>query len=403
VTISQRLLFLVAAAGFVVALIVVAYWLHLRSRPVEPALSLSPSSFADLDGWAEDPVGEALSALLRSCQKISGRTPAKLLMLAGSDGDWDKICLAAKDVELGDDAASHAFFERWFRPFVASDRGNRRGLFTGYYEPLLKGSREPHPDYPVALLKRPPSLIEVDLGKFADDLAGRRISGHVVSGRLLPFPTRAEIADGALDDEDLALVWVKDPIAAFFLQIQGSGRVEFEDGDVMQVGYAGQNGHPYFAIGRELIAREALTPETVSLQTIRDWLEAHPSEATDVMNLNRSYVFFQTIEGEGPIGAQGVPLTPGRSLAVDRKFVPLGVPIWLETTKPALADGEKGEPWNRLMIAQDTGGAIRGPVRGDVFWGYGTEAEEIAGRMKSPGRYWILLPITASDEKAAMR
>lgn len=401
--VSQRLLAVVVAATLLVALIVAAYWLHLRSRPVEPALSLSAGSFSDLSGWSDDRASGALAALLLSCQKITGQEPGKLLGVAGSAGDWIQICAAGGGVEPGDDAASRAFFERWFTPFAASDRGDTRGLFTGYYEPLLEGSPVPGPRYTEALLRRPQSLVDVDLGKFADDLAGRRIAGRVVEGGLLPFPTRAEIAAGALDAEDLALVWVSDPIDAFFLHIQGSGRVELDGGGVMRVGYAGQNGHAYFAIGRELIARGVLAPEDVSLQSIRAWLRANPSEAEAVMNLNRSYVFFRELEGPGPVGAQGVSLTPERSLAVDRKFVPLGVPVWLETTKPAVVPDGRAEPWNHLVIAQDTGGAIRGPVRGDVFWGHGAEAEEVAGRMKSSGRYWLLLPKTAATAKAAMR
>ena len=236
----------------------------------------------------------------------------------------------------------------------------------------------------------------VDLGRFRKQLRGQRIAGRVVDGRLQPFETRAAIEAGALADRGLELLWVDDAIEAFFLHIQGSGRVVLDNGEIERVGYAGQNGHAYFAIGRELIARGALDRDNVSLQTIRAWLTAYPEEARAVMNKNASFVFFQRIKGDGPIGAFQVVLTPGASLAVDRRFVPLGVPVWLETLIPE-ADGENVEkpvPWRGLLVAQDTGGAIRGVVRGDIFFGAGFKAEAIAGRLKSPGRYFILLPRT---------
>ena len=215
----------------------------------------------------------------------------------------------------------------------------------------------------------------------------------MVDGRLQPFPSRAEIAAGALAGRGLEMVWVDDPIDAFFLHVQGSGQIVLEDGEIARVGYAAQNGHPYFAIGRELIARGALTRERVSLQSIRAWLEAHPDAAAEVMNRNPSYVFFRRIAGDGPRGAFQVPLTARASLAVDRRHIPLGVPVWLETALPR-ADGVAGEAmsWRRLLVAQDTGGAIRGIVRGDVFFGAGARAAALAGRMKSSGRYYILLP-----------
>ena len=273
----------------------------------------------------------------------------------------------------------------------------RHGLFTGYYEPLLRGSRARSSRYRVPLYRRPPDIVQVDLGRFREDLRGRRLAGRLRGATLEPYDDRRSITAGALRGRGLELVWVDDPIAAFFLQIQGSGQIELDTGERLRLGYAAQNGHPYFAIGRELIERGELTRETVSLQSIRAWLLEHPDEAQDVMALNASYVFFRTIEGDGPIGSQGVALTPGRSLAVDRTFVPLGVPLWLETTAPTVgnsaAEGAVDQsPVRRLVVAQDTGGAIRGPVRGDLFWGAGSEAEEIAGRMNSEGRYWLLLP-----------
>ena len=205
----------------------------------------------------------------------------------------------------------------------------------------------------------------------------------------MPFHDRAAIDAGALDGDNLAVVWVDDPVDAFFLHIQGSGRIALADGSELRVGYAAQNGHAYTAVGLILIDDGEVTREAMSMQAIRTWLAANPDRARDLMNRNRSYVFFAVLDGDGPLGSEGVALTPGRSLAVDRRFLPMSVPLWLDSTLP----GE--QPLRRLMIAQDTGGAIRGPVRGDVFWGYGEDAADIAGRMKSRGRYYLLLPRTA--------
>ncbi len=232
----------------------------------------------------------------------------------------------------------------------------------------------------------------MDLGDFRENLRGERIAGRVVDGRLKPMEDRAAISSGALRGRNLELVWVDDPVDAFFLHIQGSGRVVMDDGSVKRVGFDGQNGHPYVAVGRELIARGAMAREQVSMQSIRAWLKANPGEAQALMNANPSYVFFRPLGGEGPEGAQGVVLTPGRSLAVDRNFVPYGVPVWLDAEDPL----DPAARVSRLMVAQDTGGAIRGPVRGDVFWGHGADAEERAGRMRSRGTYWLLLPRTVA-------
>ncbi|MGH6912588.1 MAG: murein transglycosylase A, partial [Geminicoccales bacterium] len=247
--------------------------------------------------------------------------------------------------------------------------------------------------YTVPLHLAPDDLLRIDLGRFNPELAGYSISGRIQGNQFVPYHSRGEIESGALDDRGLELLWVDDRVDKFFLQIQGSGQVVLEDGRLIRVGYAGQNGHPYRAIGRDLIEIGALPPEQVSMQSIRTWLEANPGAARAIMDRNRSYVFFQENSelgpDDGPIGAQGVPLTAGRSLAVDLRFIPLGAPVWLDSSAP-FPDGEA--PLRRLMIAQDTGGAIKGVVRGDVFWGAGALAEAVAGRMKSTGRYAVLLP-----------
>jgi membrane-bound lytic murein transglycosylase A len=368
--------------------------------PLPDRLDLVESTFGELPGWGEDTVAAAVPALARSCAVLRERPPGAAVGSAGVAGtvaDWLPLCDAAASLRPGDDAAARAVFERLLRPVALSNRGQPEGLFTGYYEPTLRGSRRPGGAFRIPLYLRPPELVMVDLGKFRESLRGTRIAGRVSGGELLPFHDRAAIDEGALHGRDLELVWVDDPVDAFFLEIQGSGRVELVEGGILRVGYAAQNGHPYYAIGRELVARGAMTVEEVSMQSIRDWLAANPEEAVEVMRTNASYVFFRELTGEGPLGAQGVALTPGRSLAVDPRFLPYGAPLWLDTTYPGAAGGgATGPPLRRLMVAQDTGGAIRGPVRGDVFWGPGDEAAELAGRMRQPGRLWLLLPRTVA-------
>lgn len=410
---SRRVTLLLTIGALVI--IALGLWVRLRPSGFEELigdlrlrhgdrLELEPARFADLPGWRRDRIAAALPAFRRSCARLTALPDDTDLGGAGFAGkvvDWRPACAAAAKVPAGNQAAARAFFERWFRPAAITRGGDPLGLFTGYYEPLLRGSRKRGGRYTVPLYMRPSDLISVDLGQFRDTLQGQRIAGRVVNGRLLPYPDRAAIDKGALAGRKLELVWVDDPVDAFFLEVQGSGRIELAEGGELRVGYAGQNGHPYFAIGKDLIERGALRPEEVSLQSIRRWLAAHPKEAAAVLHRNPSYVFFQKIEGEGPLGAQGVVLTPGRSLAVDRSQIPLGVPLWLSAGIPGPREGDPDRKLRRLLIAQDTGGAIQGPVRGDVFWGHSEEAAEIAGRMKHRGRLWVLLPKRSSSAPKA--
>jgi membrane-bound lytic murein transglycosylase A len=353
-----------------------------RARPAPPpappaagppvlmsGFQLLPASFSDLPDWRTDQQGPALVAFQKSCAKINARSSGSSMGGGGPFGwigHWQEACAAASRVR-SDDQRARAFFEQWFIPYRVESAGSDEGLFTGYYEPVLNGSWSPSPRYHVPLY-RP---------------AGPKGA---------KLPSRSQIVGGALSGRGLELVWVDDPIAAFFLQIQGSGRVRLPDGQMLRLGYAGQNGHSYFPIGRELLRRGEIAPEEMSMQAIRTWLLANPDEAPALMNLNPSYVFFRVLDGDGPVGAQGVALTAGRSLAVDPSFVPYGVPIWLDTTDPL----QDSAPLRRLVVAQDTGGAIKGPIRGDVFWGVGDEAEARAGLMKQPGRYYLLLPRAAA-------
>jgi len=382
---------LIVAAAFVLA---------ACEKPGEepPAFALEPVAFSALDGWNGDDLAAALVAFGRSCSPILKRDPASPFgddPRTGSNALWQDACRAAAELPDGRDAA-RAFFESWFQAYAVSGGGSQDGLFTGYYEPLLAGSLEPGPNGTVPLRRPPGDIVTVELGQFANDLAGRRVRGRVDGDRLMPYFSRGEIERGALDGRDLELIWVDDPIEKFFLQIQGSGLVRLADGRTLRVGYADQNGRAYRPIGRDLVEAGELGREEVSLQTIAAWLRANPGRAEAMMDNNASYVFFQLLgeagELEGPLGAQGVPLTPERSLAVDRRFVPYGTPVWLETEAPF---PHATRPFKRLMIAQDTGGAIKGAVRGDVFWGAGDLAEFVAGHMNSRGRYYLLLPKAA--------
>ena len=366
-------------------------------QPEPDRLVLRPASFEDLPGWEEDDQGEALRALLRSCAVLDGRAdeaPLDIAPLGGQVGHWRAICAAAAGVEHADRA--RAFFESHFTPYEARNNAQAQGLFTGYFEPELRGALRKDARYRVPLYGRPQDLVSVDLSLFRPELVGERIAGRVADGVLQPYATRAEIDGGTLAAQGLELAWVDDPIDAFFLHIQGSGRIVFEDGTARRVTYAGTNGHNYVAIGRRLVDLGVLSREEVTMQTIRDWLAANPDRAPEVMQENASYVFFRWLEegqgADGPVGAQGVVLTAGRSLAVDRRFVPMTVPIWLDGAAPGAESGAEDRLLRRLMVAQDTGGAIRGPVRGDVYWGTGDEAGAVAGRMKHQGRYWLLLP-----------
>ena len=360
--------------------------------PETAPLVLRPSSFSALPGWNLDRQEEALAAFTRSCTRILEQPPEQPFgpdPLMGAVAAWQAPCRALP-APGATPSEARTFFETWFAPWQATMAGQEdEGLFTGYYEASLKGSRTRQGPYQYPLRLRPSDLVMVDLGDFRAEFKGQRIAGRVTGGQLKPYEDRAAITRGALPgDSQLHFVWVDNPVDAFFLQIQGSGRILLDSSAMLRVGYDGQNGWPYYAIGRELVRRGYLDIDQVSMQSIRAWLAAHPDQADEIMNTNKSYVFFKVLEGDGPRGAEGVTLEPGRSLAIDYARLPYGAPVWIATAPPV-----PGEPsLERLMVAQDTGGAIRGAVRGDVFWGYGERAENLAGRMKASGRAWLLLP-----------
>jgi len=362
-------------------------------------LLLTPTNFGALGGWASSDVRSAFDAFVASCKRIVARGDTEPFAGAvnyGTVGEWRAPCAAAMQAGPNPAQTARQFFEAWFVPAQASNRSEPVGLFTGYYEPELSGSRKPAGRFRTPLYARPKDLISVDLGSFRPALKGERVAGRVDGGKLVPYATRADIVDKGLMEQASIITYVDDAAAAFFLQVQGSGRVRFKDGTIVRVAYDGQNGHPYTAIGRVLADRGEITREQLSMQSIRAWLAANPAKAHTLMNENASFVFFK----EQPIadprlgaeGAQGVSLTPEASLAVDLRFHGLGAPMWIDANAPSADEKAPDAPFQRLVIAQDTGGAIRGPVRGDVYWGAGARAESIAGRMAHQGKLYVLLP-----------
>lgn len=379
-----------------VAVLVGWLWWRLAAPPTPGPLRLTPAHFRDLPDWKTADLAPALAAFRRSCAVLAKKpegAPLGGAGYAGTAGDWRLPCAAVPD--KADSATARAFFETWFQPVAVSAGRVREGLFTGYYEPQIRASRTAHGSYQTPIYGVPDDLITVDLSQFREKWAHEKIAGRLEGHRLVPYPDRAAIDAKGLKTAPV-LFYAADPVAAFFLQIQGSGRVVFDDGSVARVAYAAQNGQPYTAIGRTLIEDGAIPREKVSLQSIRAWLKANPDQAQRVMETNRSFVFFKEKKLADPTlgatGSEGVPLTPGASLAVDLRLHPLGVPFFVAATAPDPDANKPDHSFDRLLIAQDTGGAIRGPVRGDVFWGFGADAAAIAGRMKAKGKLFVLLP-----------
>ncbi len=340
---------------------------------------LVPAAWSEVEGWGEDDPSLALGAFLKSC------TPLRLRP------QWQAVCAEAATLDNLSEARVRAFFEGRFVPHrVVKPEGDPVGLATGYYVPDLRGSRQPSPAYPWPLYRRPDDLLVIDLREVYPDLGNYRLRGRLIENRVRPYWDRSAIEGAARPLAGKELFWVDDPVELFFLQIQGSGRILFEDGSRVMVNYAEQNGHPYRSVSKWLIDHGAMTRDQMSMQNIKAWARDNPVQVNDLLNTNPSYVFFRELPGdaESPPGALGVPLTSGRSLAVDPSYIPLGTPVFVATTWP-----NTDQPLYRLMMAQDTGGAIKGPVRADFFWGMGDTAGAQAGRMKQPLRMWVLLPV----------
>lgn len=353
------------------------------AKPVTPLNTpdyalLQPAKWEDIDGLMTDDLSQAWPAWLQSCSTLKNKA------------QWQAACNAANQLNKPNTAAVIAYLTDYFNVYKATNQdGTESGMITGYYEPLLKGSRTQSSQYPHPLYKQPADLITVDLADIYPELKGKRVRGKLVGNKLVPYTTRADIEATPSPLAGSELVWIDDIVDGFFLQVQGSGLVQLSNGQKMHVGYADQNGQAYNSIGRVLIGRGELTKDQASMQGIKNWAHHNPTKLRDLLNANPSYVFFKELPADlnGPLGALGVPLSAERSVAVDPKYVPLGAPIFLSTTQPNTPN-----PLKRLMVAQDTGGAIKGGVRADYFWGAGDAAGKQAGSMKQQGKIWVLLP-----------
>ncbi|POZ62445.1 murein transglycosylase A [Chromobacterium alticapitis] len=378
--------------------------------PVIPSPSTAASdSPASLPDWNRQSLGDTLQGLRQSCRALQ-KKPA-----------WSGVCLEAAALPSSDADAARRFFENRFTAWKLQDGGRDNGLVTGYYEPLLNGSRfrserTPWPVYgaprdlvsvdvpmsqrsrgalrakqagPNRLVLAANGNIEINPADFAVDPRGIRLKGRLSGSRLLPYFTRDQINQGSIAGSAPVLAWVEDPVELFFLQVQGSGRIQLDDGSFLHVGFADQNGYAYQSIGKWLVDKGEMTLGDASMQGIKDWIARNPQRRDELFAVNPSYIFFKQLPGDdgGPIGALGVPLSGGYSIAVDPRYIPLGAPVYLSTTWP-----HSTEPLVRLVNAQDTGSAIKGALRADLFWGYGTEAGMYAGRMKQQGSMWLLLP-----------
>lgn len=348
-----------------------------------PAFSRSfqPASWAELPGWAEDDPAAAWPAFLLSCRGMASRPHGPV---------WKRVCDLARAAESKPGFDARRFFEQNLKPYaVLNGEAGTTGMITGYYEPQLRGSRQRSKGFEQPVRGVPDDLLTIDLSAVFPELKDKRVRGRLEGNKVVPYWSRAEITARGEQLPGKTLLYVDDAVELFFLQVQGSGRVKLPDGSMVRLNYADQNGHPYQSIGRLLVERGELKLEEASMQGIQAWARANPAKLDGLLNANPSYVFFREVPNskDGPIGALGVPLTAERSAAIDPRSVPLGTPIFLATTRPNSA-----QPLNRLLMAQDTGGAIKGAVRVDFFWGFGKAAGDMAGKMKQSGRVWVLWP-----------
>jgi membrane-bound lytic murein transglycosylase A len=339
---------------------------------------LQAAAWIDLPGWPDDDPGAVFAAFVASCRSLE------------KQAHWKSVCNSARSLGDKSTPALRDWFEAQFRPWaLVNPDGTRNGLVTGYYEPILKGSRGETRAYAHPVFGPPDDMVVVELAELYPELKHLRLRGRLEGRKLVPYYSRAEWDQQESKRSHEAILWVDDPIDLFFMQIQGSGQVQLTDGSRVRLNYSDQNGHPYRSIGRWLIERGELKTEQASMQGIKSWAKANPRRLAELLNTNPSLVFFRElpVEGSGPQGAMGLALTPERSLAIDPRHVPLGAPIWLATSRP-----NSEQALTRLMLGQDTGGAIRGVVRADFYWGSGVEAGNQAGKMRQQGRMWVLLP-----------
>jgi membrane-bound lytic murein transglycosylase A len=347
-----------------------------------PTARFVPVKWSKLPGWKSDDALAAWPAIVSTCQVLQARS------------EWQSFCPAVVASSPADAAFARGFLEQQLTPYrierVIGRKHDSKGLITGYYEPLLRGARERSDAYATPLYRPPPDLLTVDLASVIPELKGKRVRGRLEGNKVVPYHSRAGTreAPGLSGHE---IVWIDNALDAFMLEVQGSGRVQLSTGETIRLQYADQNGHPYRSIGRYLADQGVMTIDQVNMPAIRAWLAANPNRVNEVLDSNPSVVFFNEAPladpSIGPKGAQGLPLTAGRSIAIDPKFLPLGAPMYLSTTQLG-----SSAPLQRLVVAQDTGGAIRGPVRADLFFGFGAEAGTQAGMMKNDVEMWLLWP-----------
>lgn len=356
---------------------------QLTLLPITP---LTPVSWESVEGWGADNPVAALNGFVQGCESLRNRS------------EWRSVCNDAAGLDPDSDDVQ-AFFEERFIPHqVRNPDGSDTGLVTGYYIPNLNGSRQRSDRYRYPLYAVPDDLLIVDLRSVYPDLANYRLRGRLVGRRVVPYYSRAELEENPAPLAGKELFWIDDPVELFFMHIQGSGRVLLDDGSAVMVHFADQNGYPFRSIGKLLLDRGEMTKNQMSMQNIKAWAQQHPDETAALLNENPSYVFFSALPGS-PVsspGAFGVPLIAERSIAVDPRTIPLGAPVFLATTQPS-----SKEPLQRLVIALDTGGAIRGAVRADFYWGQGEAAGALAGRMKQTGKMWVLLPRPEVENQAS--
>ena len=350
---------------------------------------LEPVPFTGIEGWTGDDHAAALAAFQRSCAEIlvRGRGFERAVRYGGKRADWLEVCEDAAHAK----SAQH-FFEEKFTALKVADPSRPDGLFTGYYEPEAEGSRTRAPGYDVPIYRKPDDL--VSFGAATEKRLDLKY-GRMLQGKPAGYLTRREIEEGALEGRSLEIVWLKSWVDAFFIQVQGSGRIRFKDGSTMRLAYGAKSGQPYTGIGGILVERGVLTRDNMSMQALRQWMKDNPGQARQLMWENKSFVFFREVTVDDPSlgapGAQQVSLTPLRSLAIDRSLGMFGTPIWLDVKVPA-GPGGAMQDFRHLMVAQDTGTAIKGHARGDVYWGWGGKAASVAGQMKSPAAMIVLLP-----------
>jgi membrane-bound lytic murein transglycosylase A len=374
-----------------------------------PQAQLTPVAFAELPGWEADNHAAAFDTFLASCRSIvtqnnsaskNGARAARPI-----DAPLRSVCRAALALGATTAAEARAFLEKHFQAVEIRRQGEAEGFLTGYYEPIVAGSRVPTGEFKVPLYRRPHDLIPGARRHGADFPNKGGAFRRVGKKKLVPYYDRGEIEDGALDGKGLEICWVRDPVDAFFIQIQGSARIRLEDGAYLRLNYAAHNGHPYTPVGAHLANRGIIPREEMSMDRIRAWMQANPEEAKELRRQNRAFVFFRIAalaDHEEAVGAQGVPLTAGRSLAVDRKLHTYGTPFWIDAELPLNGDAAK-DRFRRLMIAQDTGSAIVGPARGDLYFGAGEEQGRIAGRIRHPGRFVMLVPAALKPVTVVMQ